>query len=189
MRPAMRDTEIALFASVLRCADTYVEFGAGGSSVLAASLVRRSVVCIDSSQAWLDKVSSACVGDDGVRPVTLLADIGPVRALGYPDGLGHRNLWPNYHTGIWERHALADAEVYLIDGRFRVACFLQTVLRCAGQALILFHDFTSRRQYHIVRAFAREVARTDELSLFQRHAQFDVAAAQACLRNHALDPN
>ena len=188
MRPAMRDTEIALLACVLRCSSRYVEFGSGGSSILAAQLVHGEVICIDSSKDWLDKVVVTCVENGFTVPTTLFANIGPVRAFGFPSGTDHAHLWPNYHAEVWGRDRLTDADAYLVDGRFRIACFLQTMLRCDGNAVVLVHDFSSRPQYHVMRAFAREVARADDLSVFQRNIDFDAAAADACLRNHAFDP-
>ena len=41
MQPAMRPGEIELFKSVMRCATKYVEFGSGGSTVLAHSMGAR----------------------------------------------------------------------------------------------------------------------------------------------------
>lgn len=188
MRPAMRDAEIALLASVMRCSSRYVEFGAGGSTVLASRLVADSVISIDSSREWLHKVEVACSGGDGIMPTRLHADIGPIRALGYPDGNGHRHLWANYHTTIWDKCPLAAADALLVDGRFRVACFVQAVLRCHDRALLLMHDFACRPAYHVVRLFAREVARADDLSLFQKLPDLDTDAAESCLRLHAFDP-
>jgi hypothetical protein len=54
----------------------------------------------------------------------------------------------------------------LIDGRFRVACFAQTVLRCSPDAVIGIHDFASRKPYHVVREIAREIASTEDISFF-----------------------
>ena len=56
MTPRMSAAELGLLASFLRCAQHYYEFGAGGSTCLAASLVAQSVTAVDSSQAWLDEV-------------------------------------------------------------------------------------------------------------------------------------
>jgi hypothetical protein len=69
---------------------------------------------------------------------------------------------------MWENDAADTADLYLIDGRFRVACFLETLLHCRPDAVILFHDFAPRPNYHIVREFAREVATAATLSVFIR---------------------
>jgi hypothetical protein len=60
-----------------------------------------------------------------------------------------------------------DGDLYMIDGRFRVACFAQTILRCNKNAPLCFHDFTSHPKYHCIYSLAREVVSAEELSIFQ----------------------
>jgi hypothetical protein len=54
----------------------------------------------------------------------------------------------------------------MVDGRFRVACFMQILLRCDPDALIMVHDFKSRQPYHVVREVAREIAAVEDMSVF-----------------------
>jgi hypothetical protein len=74
--------------------------------------------------------------------------------------------WPNYHSDIWKSRRSSEADLYFIDGRFRVACFAQVVLHCNENALIGFHDFKSRQHYHCVREIAREIATAEDMSFF-----------------------
>lgn len=189
MLPAMTAAEITLFTSFLSCSKAYVEFGAGGSSVLASQLVQQSIISIDSSREWLEKIAIACAsGGKRVVPQPMFVDIGPIRDLGYPQGQEHRHLWSDYHTTVWCNSLLSNADLYLVDGRFRVACFLQTIMRCSVQAIILIHDFANRPEYHIVREFATELARAENLSAFQRSPQSRPAAINECIAKYALDP-
>ncbi len=59
-----------------------------------------------------------------------------------------------------------DADLYLIDGRFRVACFMKTLLNCRPDAMIMVHDFASRSEYSIIKSMAREIAVVEDLSVF-----------------------
>src|SRR3954451_7201461 len=66
---AMLEPEQALFRSFLCCSTNYLEFGAGGSTVLAASLVGRSVIAVESSPQWITKVEQACAANrNGLQP-------------------------------------------------------------------------------------------------------------------------
>jgi hypothetical protein len=164
MLPHMTVNECMLFLSFLRNTDKYVEFGCGGSTVLAASYVN-SVVSVDSSQEWIDKIRNEC-GRGGIDPYFLYVDIGPVGDWGTPQV--PNDNWTKYHTEVWKLRNSCDADLYLVDGRFRVACFAQILLHCA-HPIIALHDFTSRKKdYSIIKEVAREVASVDDLSFFVR---------------------
>jgi hypothetical protein len=124
MTPAMTPSEISLLSGFLRSANNYVEFGIGGSTVLASSLVKRSIVSVESSAEWIEKVASSVDIDRSRIHLNLVhADIGPVGALGGPASEASRSLWPNYSKVIWSLADVEAADLYLVDGRFRVACF------------------------------------------------------------------
>ena len=44
-------------------------------------------------------------------------------------------------------------DVVLIDGRFRVACFLTSLLKSKVGAVIIFDDYSDRNHYHVVEEF------------------------------------
>lgn len=187
--PRMSEAEFRLFENVVRCARRYVEFGAGGSTCLAASLVEGPVVSVDSSTEWLDEVARACASRPGwTQPRLLHADIGPTGDWGRPTDPTTRDRWPGYHEAPWTISGTESADLYMVDGRFRVACAMQVLLRCRPDAVLVMHDFSSRREYHVVRGFARELAIAEDLSVFQRRPDFDVEKARQTLARHAFDP-
>lgn len=189
MRPAMRETEFALFESIVRCSTRYVEFGCGGSTAVAAHMAGTSVILVDSSQVWLDKVGEFCASKSfKISPQLILADIGPTQNLGYPVDESCRDRWPDYHSLIWEIFGADQADTFLIDGRFRVACFLQVMLHAPADAIVMVHDFQIRPEYHSVYKFAREIARVDNLSAFQRATAFKADDAIASLQGFSFDP-
>ena len=186
----MSDTEKELLRSFLRCGSNYLEFGTGGSTVLACSHVKESVMAVESNPAWLRKVQAHCSDQPtALKPRLFHADIGPVVELGYPRNDRLRDHWPRYHDGVWPHKGAINADLYLIDGRFRVACFIQVLLRAQSSAIILIHDFANRPQYHVIREFAREIAAAESLSAFQRRVDFDPTRAGSCLADHCFDPN
>jgi hypothetical protein len=89
---------------------------------------------------------------------------------------------------MWSDPRLAQADLYLIDGRFRLACFAQALLRCREGAFIAFHDYASRPHYHLGASLAREVVRVDDLSIFMRSPAFDREHALRFIAQHAHDP-
>jgi hypothetical protein len=76
----------------------------------------------------------------------------------------------------------------MIDGRFRVACFMQVLLHSRRDALIMIHDFDFRNEYHVVREVAREIAVAGSLSLFIRRGDRNETHIREILAAHEYDP-
>jgi hypothetical protein len=165
MLPAMSEKELDLFFAFLKNSRNYLEFGTGGSTYAASRHVKQSIISVDSSAEWLDKLRVECANSE-IDQKLIYIDIGPVGDWGYPTELSSQPKWPRYHEYVWELPESSQADLYLVDGRFRVACFAQTVIHCRPDALIGFHDFASRKQYHSVYEIAREVATAEDMSFF-----------------------
>jgi hypothetical protein len=184
----MSPAELTLFSSFLTCSSQYMEFGAGGSTCLASSMGNPSI-SIDSSDEWLTKVAAECaLNPNAPQPRLVKADIGPTGDWGWPVDGATRDKWPSYYTTAWAEPDSAKCDLFLIDGRFRVACFMSVILHCRPSAIILIHDFFSRPAYHVVKEICEEVARAEELSAFQAPANVDRGRAQAILDAHAYNP-
>ena len=186
MLPRMSAEETALFLSFVRNCHNYVEFGTGGSTVLASRHVKHSILSVDSSQEWLGQVQAACV-ENPTKPELIFIDIGPTGEWGYPTDASTKAHWPDYHSAIWKIPCSASADLYLIDGRFRVACFAQTVLHCRPNAIIGIHDFSSRPNYHCVREIADEIATAGDMSFFRPLPNKE--AANALLQSFQAEPS
>lgn len=121
----MTTNEISLLSSLLRCAANYLEFGSGGSTVLAASLVKGHVWSVDLSVEWLENVQRE-INPPVERVSCEHADIGPVGLWGYPLDYSRQAIFPNYYARIWEKLTAKDIDFVLVDGRFRIASFCET---------------------------------------------------------------
>lgn len=178
--------EFALYKAFVSHSARYMEFGSGGSTYVAANTPKEWLISVDSSQEWLDNVAAAC-SDLPRQPELHHVDIGPLAEWGYPADDSAHERWPNYHSEIWNLPKCSDADLYFVDGRFRVACFAQVVLRCRPDALIGIHDFASRPAYHRVYEIGREIAATEDMSFFlPRTDKRELAAA--ILKEYRYNP-
>ena len=137
---------------------------------------------------WLERVKNACASDGRARIKAIHVNIGAVKELGYPIVDSNKEHWDVYHTAPWADPELALADTYLIDGRFRVAYAIQTLLHCSHHAIVMVHDFANRPYYHCLREIMREIARADNLLVFQVPSDFERTTAEAPLAGHARDP-
>ena len=142
MKIRMKQDELALLTAALRSSDKYLEFGTGGSTVLACETVRISVLSVESDQAWTEQVEAECVAKrTALTPEFLHVDIGPTGAWGKPTDASTRDRWPAYHASVWNQRLAKESDLILIDGRFRVACCAQSALNVNGLNITLSSNF------------------------------------------------
>jgi hypothetical protein len=187
MHVEMSRYERLLFESFVNCSQRYLEFGSGGSTWLAAAQCKEWLITIDSSREWLDNVRQQTLLS-ATKPETVFVDIGPIGDWGTPIDPHSRHKWPAYHENIWLREQCANADLYFVDGRFRVACAMQCMLHSKPGSLIAIHDFSDRPHYHVVRRVAREIATAELLSIFVRSDTLDLDLATEILDDHRFDP-
>ena len=164
----MTKEELGLFNKTLSKADAYLEFGIGGSTVFASQF--QNLHClkgIATNENWIGGVSTETPVATALaqgRLELVFVDIGPTIGNGFPDyyadGHGrHVEHWNNYCAQNMTSCAGQPVKnrVVLVDGRFRVACFLKTLLAInsdeGSKTQILFHDY-HRPAYHVVQKFA-----------------------------------
>ncbi|MCM3420734.1 hypothetical protein [Sphingopyxis alaskensis] len=186
MQPHMTAAEVRHFELQLAGLGSLLEFGCGGSTLVAARQVRR-IVSVDSDPAWLARVRAE-VAAEPVDFTPVHIDIGPVGEWGYPTGESRLRDWPRYHTQVW-RGMGGSPDAVLIDGRFRVACLLQAIIHCKPDCVLLFHDFTGRPHYHAVLRHVDVLTRVDTLAVMRVRQQVDGKAVLHDLFDHYLNPD
>lgn len=175
----------------------YLEYGAGGSTVEAVQSVAH-VVSVETDGRYLGAVERrvAEIPDRGAfHP--LHVDIGWTSKWGQPvvtrRSAARIERWRRYPAAPWdlmEELGLVPNFVF-IDGRFRLASILESLLRLPDEAdcLFMFDDFEARATtYGGVLAFAEDVARLQGTIAFRRKPGFDRAECRRLLVSAYADP-
>lgn len=184
--PAMTAAETALFSTHLARARAVLEFGAGGSTALAGRLGVPHIVSVESDNAWLEVLSRQPeLADTTFVPVHV--DIGTTGNWGFPTDPSSAPRWPSYYSAIWSRLD-RQPDLVLVDGRFRVACTLSTLLNVRPDSVIVIHDFWARPHYHVVLNYLTCTERVDEIGIFAPKVLIDWKALARDLIAHAMDP-
>ena len=178
LRPAMNGKEIKKLASYMAGAKSYVEFGCGGSTLLAVQSPVERAWSVESDIGWIDRIRShpeIASAEASGRLKLLHVDIGPTKGYGYPTRPwwlrligGGRGKWPAYYESIWSLAAPAEADLFLVDGRFRVACGLSVAARCRDEALVAVHDFNNRPEYQTLLEVYDKVDEVRNLVILKR---------------------
>jgi hypothetical protein len=180
---------VGALTAALKTSSCYLEYGIGGSTVLAADVAVPSLLGVESDRSWMALVQLALDRKSYHGAQLHYVDIGPTGAWGHPVS---DSGWRNYHRyplGIWA--ALTQEtkpDLVLIDGRFRVACALATLMFADAGTKVLFDDYASRQAYHVVEEFVQPIALHGEMMEFVVPRNPDRAALSHYLAAYFGDP-
>ena len=160
-----------LFRQELAACRVYGEYGCGSSTIWVAHHSNARILAVDSSPAWIAKVREA-TADQAERITIEAIDLGVLGDWGYPTTYRHRHRFGDYVHSPW-RHGPVKPDLVLIDGRFRVACFLHSLLAADAGTPILFDDYTNRPHYHLVEEFCPIAQSEGRQALFRVPAELD----------------
>ena len=167
----MTGGELNLLHGEINSCKHYLEFGAGDSTIYAAGVP--SVESIDSIESSPQYVSDHLLNNNlihnamerGVLTFHTI-DIGETVEWGCPKDSSKRHLWPNYSMSVFTKES--EHDLAFVDGRFRVACVLNSILNTPPECKILIHDFWNRPQYHVLLDFLNVEERADTMGLFSK---------------------
>lgn len=172
-KPIMTDKERNLFINSISNSKYYLEFGAGGSTFLVLKTTNAKVFSVEGDNNWIDNMrrNYFIYEQELLGKLTFYyMDIGKIRYSSYPIDDSKRDYYPNYSSKIFEYlniDTINKIDTILIDGRFRVACALNTILNVNKDANIIIHDFFNRDYYHILLKYLDCINKVDTLGVFK----------------------
>ena len=174
--PMMSSTEITKFEKYLSQASNYLEYGCGGSTILASKFENiKKIKSIESVLEWALKIQEETITE------MEYINLGHTGQGGTPVDLSIKHLWPNY-----SKHYSPEFDLVLIDGRFRVACFLDILLK-GGCPTVLFHDFLNRPEYHIVLEFSTIIDSVNTLVVLKINDNIDKQKVQELYEKYSFN--
>jgi hypothetical protein len=165
------EAEAAALRAAYAAAGVVLEYGSGGSTVMAAEL-GANVFSVESDPDWAAMMQGWFKANSVKGKVQIVhADIGPTRDWGHPETTAQFRKWPDYALKVWDLMGPLHPDVVLIDGRFRLGCFLTTAYRITRPVTLFFDDYTPRDGYHKAEEICRPAA------VIGRMARFDLTPA------------
>jgi len=171
----LTEKERIFFSLILKKSKIYLEFGMGGSTLLAYMTPNiEKIISIDSDKNWINKIRNFknVKKDEGKRIILEHIYIGKTTYWGLPIGKKNKKFFPNYSNQIFKKYK-NDYDLVLIDSIFRVACALQVILNCKSDIKILIHDFNYTPYYHILYKYLDVIYSIDSLVLFSIKEDID----------------
>lgn len=148
--------QVELLGAHYRQAGAVLEYGSGGSTMLALQSGAKHVFSVESDARWARRLARAIAAEFPERHcIVHHVDIGPTGKWGRAtDASGVLN-YHKYPAEIWDHPEFVHPDIVLIDGRFRSACFLTVLMRCTRPVTVLFDDYADRPEYHWLEEFVR----------------------------------
>lgn len=164
------DEEAALVRARYGEAGTILEFGSGGSTVLAASAPGKFVISVESDRQWA--IDLQLFIDRSALPSPAIVwhvDIGETGRWGRPVSDEEWRKFHRYPVSIWSEPFFHHPDVILIDGRFRPACLVAAALRISRPVTVLFDDYFDRPAYHVVERISQPLRAAGRMAEFRLH--------------------
>ena len=166
----LTNNDRVLIGKLYSNASSAFEYGLGESTYIAAWTGMPRLSGVDSDPAWISLVRDKDIVPDNYQ--FDFGDIGPTGGWGFPKKLGLAKQIFRYVLAplSLERKPF---EIYLVDGRFRVACACASFLHAMStgadmkRVKVLVHDYQDKnRGYQIIETLARKMIMADGLAVF-----------------------
>lgn len=182
--PHFDDQTAERFAAELRRTRLYLEFGSGGSTVLADRMGVRTL-SVEGDRFYAAAVRKALSPNTSVKILT--PKLGLTEHWGMPV-FKPETKGPRYIEAPFRELNGEFPDLVLVDARYRVACALATATRAnrAGvTTTLIFDDYIGREHYHVVEDY---LGRSE---IVGRSAVFEVgrdAISDDVIERFAKDP-
>ncbi|MEM6650026.1 MAG: hypothetical protein AAF603_07235, partial [Pseudomonadota bacterium] len=152
-----------LFKEVVRDNNVYGEYGCGDSTNWVLKNTSSNVIAVDTSKDWIHAVQHLnTINED--RLTIHHADLGEVGDWGRPVSYVRQKFFSEYTDYLWNQ--IEKPNIVLVDGRFRVCCFLTSLKFAQEGTQILFDDYTNRTHYHFVEKYVSRIEECGRQCLF-----------------------
>ena len=157
------DGDDFLFKKSIEGIKIYGEYGCGLSSKWMLKNTSSIVISVDSSKEWVEKVKTENKNHQS-RLIIKHVDLGKVGNWGRPINYLKSSNFSEYTEYIWKRSE--KPKMVLVDGRFRVCCFLTSLKFADPGTKIIFDDYVNRPHYHFVEKYVSRINECGRQCLF-----------------------
>ena len=161
MQPTMTIKEIDFFKGYVSKANSYFEYGCGGSTVLVNSFLNiKRMVSVDSCLEWIEKTNQHILDVSKIN--FYYVDIkGNCVSWGAPIDNSKKSDWIKYPSIILEQKE--DFDLVLVDGRFRVACCALAAMKMSKNSFLLLHDCERYKEVPL-----KKIDQTGSLAVYEK---------------------
>ena len=157
------DGDDFLFKKSIEGTKIYGEYGCGLSSEWVLRNTSSKIISVDSSIEWVEKVKTKNQIYKS-RLIINAIDLGEIGNWGRPISYLMSSNFSDYTDFIWKQSE--KPTLVLVDGRFRVCCFLTSLKFADRGTKIIFDDYVNRPNYHFIEKYVSRISECGRQCLF-----------------------
>lgn len=189
--PWMDAEGLKLFKNIATSSQCYLEFGSGGSTMYMLKNTDAKIISVDSDGEWVKNIINSIDDNQKNRLHIEHCNIGAVGAWGTPrNNSAIHNYW-HYMSAPWdwatENNLIPD--LILVDGRFRVASFLYSLLSSQIGSTILFDDYLDRPEYFVVENFCKPIETAGRMAIFKVTKDYSIPEICKVISKYSVNPD
>ena len=143
--PHIQGKELIAFLSFLKKDIIFFETGSGCSSLIAKYYAKKTYAVEGCKKYYELGIKN------GLKDNLLFRDLKPDDSTwSYPGKKSNLNDWKNYFQAYKKEY---NADIILIDGRFKVATAMDIFNKIKNDTVILLHEYSQRPQYYILEKY------------------------------------
>ena len=157
-KPHIKESELIGFLSLLTKDTIFFETGSGCSSVIAKYYAKKTYA-VEGCKKYYE------IGiKNGLKDNLIFKDLKPDDPTwSYPGKKTNIDDWKNYFQSYQKEY---NADVILVDGRFKVATVMDLFNKIRNDTIILMHEYNKRPSYFIIEKYYRYIYHWGSLFAF-----------------------
>ena len=157
-KPHIRDEELIGFLSLLTKHTTFFETGSGCSSIIAKYYAKKTYA-VEGCKKYYDLGIK-----NGLKDNIIFKDLKTDNPTwSHPGKKSNLDDWKNYFQSYKVEY---NADVILIDGRFKVATAMDMFNKIRNDTIVLLHEYNKRPQYFIIENYYQYIYHWGSLFAF-----------------------
>ncbi|WP_288764181.1 hypothetical protein [uncultured Weeksella sp.] len=174
----MHEDEKELLKKYIKNTQNYLEFGLGGSTIFTLLNSKAKIISVDTNESWIASMMKYKIIRKNIpsRLEILFVNIGETKFWGYPVSNEKKHTFERFSKEVYEKYPDNLYDFVLVDGRFRVACVLQTIISQINnkKIIIAVHDYSFRKEYQIIEQFLEIKEKANSLYIFEMKENIDI---------------
>jgi hypothetical protein len=164
-KPHLTDIELMVLLSLLSNDTIFFETGSGCSSIIAKYFAKKTYAVEGCKQFYKYGI------ENGLKDNIIFKNLKPDDPTwSYPGKKSSLKDWKNYFQSYKKEY---NADVILIDGRFKVATAMDIFNKIRNDTVILIHEYNARPSYYILEKYYKYIYHWGSLFVFVKRNEIE----------------
>lgn len=164
-KPHLNNRELMALLSLLSNDTIFFETGSGCSTIIAKFFAKKTYAIEGCKKFYEYGI------ENGLKNNIIFKDLKPDNPTwSFPGKKSNLKDWKNYFQSYKKEY---NADVILIDGRFKVATAMDIFNKIRNDTIVLLHEYNIRPSYYIIEKYYKYIYHWGSLFVFIKRTEID----------------